>query len=276
MRLRSVAGRRAPLDYTRAVDGVAIGPSVGSCGTAAFRGEPVVVTDIATDPLWADFRDLALGHGLRACWSTPILSSQGKVLGTFAVYYPSPRPPSPDELRLVEILTRTAGVAIERRRDEASLREQTATNEALYRIGSQLSEELDLHKLVQMVTDEGTRLCGAQFGAFFYNVVGERGEAYTLYTVSGVPFEAFSRFPMPRPTELFGPTFRGEGVVRLDDVTQDPRYGKSAPYHGMPEGHLPVRSYLAVPVVSRSGEVLGGLFFGHAEAGVFTGGTSNC
>ena len=269
-RLRSVAGRRAPPEYARAVDCVAIGPCVGSCGTAAFRGEPVVVTDIATDPLWADFRDLALGHGLRACWSTPILSSQGKVLGTFAVYYPSPRPPSPDEQRLVEILTRTAGVAIERRRDEASLREQTATSEALYRIGRKVAEELDLHKLVQVVTDEGTRLCGAQFGAFFYKVVGERGEAYTLYTVSGEPLEAFSRFPMPRPTELFGPTFRGEGVVRLDDVMLDPRYGKSAPYHGMPEGHLPVRSYLAVPVISRTGEVLGGLFFGHPEAGVFT------
>ncbi|OWK35303.1 Chemotaxis protein methyltransferase CheR [Fimbriiglobus ruber] len=122
-RLRSVAGRRAPADYTRAVDGVRIGPCVGSCGTAAHRGEPVVVSDIAADPLWADFRDLALGHGLRACWSTPIFSSQGKVLGTFAVYYPSPHRPSPEELRLVDILTRSAGVAVERRRDEEALKE---------------------------------------------------------------------------------------------------------------------------------------------------------
>ena len=120
------------------------------------------------------------------------------------------------------------------------------------------------------MTDESTRLCGAQFGAFFYKVIGDRGEAYTLYTLSGVPREAFARFPMPRNTALFGPTFQGEGVVRLDDVTQDPRYGKSGPYYGMPEGHLPVRSYLALPVLSRTGEVLGGLFFGHAEAGVFT------
>ena len=122
-RLRSAAGGRAPVAYARAVDGVRIGPCVGSCGTAAYRGEAVVVSDIATDPLWADFRDLALGHGLRACWSTPIFSSQRKVLGTFAVYYPTPRGPSPDEMRLVDILTRTAGVAVERRRAEEALRQ---------------------------------------------------------------------------------------------------------------------------------------------------------
>ncbi len=75
---------------------------------------------------------------------------------------------------------------------------------------------------------------------------------------------------MPRNTDIFGPTFRGEGVIRLADVKQDPRYGKNSPYYGMPAGHLPVTSYLAVPVISRSGEVLGGLFFGHPETGVFT------
>ena len=122
-RLRSVAGRRAPADYTRALDGVEIGPCVGSCGTAAHRREPVIVTDIAADPLWADYRDLALRHGLRACWSTPILSSEGSVLGTFAVYYPMPCRPAVDEMRLIDILTRTASVAIERRRAEAALRE---------------------------------------------------------------------------------------------------------------------------------------------------------
>lgn len=100
-------------------------------------------------------------------------------------------------------------------------------------------------------------------------MIRESGEAYTLYTISGVPREAFSRFPMPRATAIFEPTFHGTGVVRSDDITKDPKYGKSAPYHGMPKGHLPVRSYLAVPVVSRSGEVLGGLFFGHEEPARF-------
>src|SRR5581483_11978419 len=103
-----------------------------------------------------------------------------------------------------------------------------------------------------------------------HNVVNETGESYMLYRLSGAPREAFATFPMPRNTDVFGPTFRGEGIVRCDDVTQDPRYGNNAPYHGMPEGHLPVRSYLAVPVISRSGEVLGGLFFGHSLPGKFT------
>jgi signal transduction histidine kinase len=91
-----------------------------------------------------------------------------------------------------------------------------------------------------------------------------------LYTLSGAPLEAFSKFPMPRNTAVFAPTFNGEGIVRSDDITKDPRYGHNAPRKGMPEGHLPVRSYLAVPVTSRTGEVLGGLFFGHQQAGVFT------
>jgi signal transduction histidine kinase len=99
--------------------------------------------------------------------------------------------------------------------------------------------------------------------------LNEEGESYMLYTLSGAPIEAFSKFPMPRNTEVFAPTFNGEGIVRSDDITKDPRYGRNAPRRGMPEGHLPVRSYLAVPVVSRTGEVLGGLFFGHATPGVF-------
>jgi GAF domain-containing protein len=123
---------------------------------------------------------------------------------------------------------------------------------------------------VQTVTDAATELTGAEFGSFFYNVVDAVGEKYMLYAISGVPRESFAKFPMPRNTAVFAPTFAGTGVVRSDDITQDARYGHSAPHHGMPKGHLPVRSYLAVPVTSRSGEVLGGLFFGHHRTGVFT------
>jgi len=90
-----------------------------------------------------------------------------------------------------------------------------------------------------------------------------------LYSISGVPREAFSKFPMPRNTKVFAPTFNGERIVRSDDITQDAAYGHSEPHRGMPKGHLPVRSYLAVPVTSRSGEVIGGLFFGHAQPGMF-------
>jgi serine phosphatase RsbU (regulator of sigma subunit)/anti-sigma regulatory factor (Ser/Thr protein kinase) len=155
------------------------------------------------------------------------------------------------------------------------------TAETLHRISTALVSELDLERVVQHVTEAATELTGAQYGSFFYNIVddtaveeaaadGAGAESYMLYTLCGAPREAFDGFPMPRNTALFEPTFRGEGVIRLDDVTEDPRYGQNPPYHGMPPGHLPVRSYLAVPVVSRSGQVLGGLFFGHSEPGVFT------
>ncbi len=149
-------------------------------------------------------------------------------------------------------------------------RRQARTLERLSEVGRTISADLDLEKVVQAVTDAATELSCAQFGAFFYKAISEAGEAYTLYTISGVPREMFEKFPMPRNTAIFAPTFAGEGTVRIDDVTCDPRFGRNAPYHGMPAGHLPVASYLAVPVISRSGEVMGGLFFGHADAGVFT------
>jgi len=85
-RLRHGGAPSLPKAYTDAINGTVIGPSAGSCGTAAYRGEPVIVEDIATDPLWADYRDLALPHSLRACWSAPVFSSQGKVIATFAMY----------------------------------------------------------------------------------------------------------------------------------------------------------------------------------------------
>jgi len=152
----------------------------------------------------------------------------------------------------------------------AELREEAHTLEVLNRTGIAIGAELDLERLVQIVTDGGVELSGAQFGAFFYNVTREDGEAYTLYTLSGAPREAFAKFPMPRNTQIFEPTFRGTGTVRSADILADPRYGKMEPYRGMPPGHLPVRSYLAVPVLSRGGEVLGGLFFGHAQPAMFS------
>jgi PAS domain S-box-containing protein len=148
--------------------------------------------------------------------------------------------------------------------------EARQTAEQLNRVGPALLGELDLQKVVQTITDIATSLVGAEFGAYFYNVVNDRGESYTLYTLSGVPREKFAGFPMPRNTAVFAPTFNGEGVVRSEDITKDPRYGKNPPHYGKPKGHLPVRSYLAAPVVSRSGEVLGGLFFGHSVPGKFT------
>jgi PAS domain S-box-containing protein len=171
------------------------------------------------------------------------------------------------------LLARVGGylrLARTRHVSDQALRDEAHTLETLNRVGAAVAAELDLERAVQVVTDAATELTGAEFGSFFYNVLDEGGGRYMLYTLSGVPREAFSKFPMPRATALFGATFEGLGIVRSDDVTKDPRYGKNDPHYGMPKGHLPVRSYLAVPVVSRSGEVLGGLFFGHHETGVFT------
>lgn len=149
-------------------------------------------------------------------------------------------------------------------------REDQRISDTLLRLGTTVAAELNPESVIQTVTDEATAFTGADFGAFFYNVVNAAGESYMLYTLSGAPREAFSQFAMPRNTPIFDPTFAGRGVVRLDDVTADSRFGQNPPYHGMPAGHLPVRSYLAVPVVSRTGKVHGGLFFGHKEPGVFT------
>jgi len=179
---------------------------------------------------------------------TPLLDGEGKLLGAINM--------------LVDVT--------ERKKAENILRQSEEELRILNRVGATLVSELDLKKLLQAVTDAGRELSEAAFGAFFYNVTNEAGESYMLYTLSGAPEEAFSKFPMPRNTLVFGPTFAGAGTIRLDDVLKDPRYGKSAPYYGMPPGHLPVRSYLAVPVISRSGEVIGGLFYGHSQPGIFT------
>ena len=269
-RLRHGAGPSLPADYNSAIDGIEIGEGVGSCGTAAFRKQPVYVHDIASDPLWAGYRALALAHDLRACWSSPILSSEGRVLGTFALYYDHTPPAPSSDQDLLSSVAGSAALIIERRRAQEDLRRQTRRLVALNGTASALAGQLDLDRLVQTVTDAGVELTGAQFGAFFYNVIDDGGESYMLYTLSGVPRSEFSKFPMPRNTKVFAPTFGGAGIVRSDDITADERYGQNAPHRGMPAGHLPVRSYLAVPVMSTEGSVIGGLFFGHAETRRFT------
>ncbi len=158
----------------------------------------------------------------------------------------------------------------ERIRLRAAAVEQAQITAKIGEVGAAVASTLERDTIVQKVTDTATELTHAEFGAFFYNVVDPAGNAFMLYTLSGAPKEAFANFPHPRATAVFGPTFRGDATVRLDDVTADPRYGRSAPYFGMPPGHLPVRSYLAVPVKGVTGGVLGGLFFGHSRVGVFT------
>ena len=158
----------------------------------------------------------------------------------------------------------------ERKRAEQALRDETRILEILHQTGKTIASELDLQTVVQAVTDAATQLSKAQFGAFFYNVTNQQGESFVLYTLSGAPRESFEKFGLPRNTPVFDPTFRGTGPVRSADITKESFYGQMSPHHGMPKGHLPVRSYLAAPVISRSGEVIGGLFFGHPQTGIFT------
>ncbi len=166
----------------------------------------------------------------------------------------------------VEVNLRLAEI---RRESARALREEANLLERLNKVGTAIAAELELERSVQVVTDAATELSGAAYGAFFYNVATEQGETYTLYALSGAPREAFETFPMPRNTPVFDPTFDGEGLLRSPDITKDPRFGHNAQYDSTHEGHLPVRSYLAAPVVSSAGEVLGGLFFGHPDIDVF-------
>ncbi|TVT22073.1 SpoIIE family protein phosphatase [Amycolatopsis acidiphila] len=190
--------------------------------------------------------------------------------GDFAVVAAAVRAALTGEDGVAAVEDAAAARAEELERVVERLRAEAVVVDTLHAVGRRLTAQLELDVLVQEATDAATRVTGAAFGAFFYNLINEYGESYTLYTLSGVPRSAFSSFPMPRNTQVFAPTFDGVGTVRSGDITRDPRYGHNAPHYGMPEGHLPVRSYLAVPVIAPStGEVLGGFFFGHDEPGRF-------
>jgi hypothetical protein len=123
--LRSGAAPSLPKAYTDVIDGLEIGASAGSCGTAAYLGAAVFVSDIATDPHWADYKDIALPHGLRACWSIPILGTGRKVLGAFAMYHREPREPTVADLMLVDLITQTAALVIDRHQAKAALEKLT-------------------------------------------------------------------------------------------------------------------------------------------------------
>jgi len=161
-----------------------------------------------------------------------------------------------------------------RRESEAErmrlLKENADVTATLNEVGALVSSDLDRTKTVQAVTDAATELTTAEFGAFFYNVSDRRIESYTLYAIAGMPREAFAKLALPRNTAILAPVFLGQAAQRSADITNDPRYGKNYPHQGVPDGHPAVRSYLAVPVVSRSGSVIGGLFLGHAATDVFT------
>ena len=141
--------------------------------------------------------------------------------------------------------------------------------EMINNTGKTLAAELDINEILQKTTDATTKLCGATFGAFFYNKTDSKGESHLLYALSGAPKEAFEKFGMPGNIDVFKIAFSGQAVLRSDDITKDHHYGKNFPHKEMLERDLAVVSYLAVPVVSRNNDMIGGLFFGHPRPAMF-------
>ncbi|MBO0719517.1 MAG: GAF domain-containing protein, partial [Blastocatellia bacterium] len=198
--------------------------------------------------------ELYAKFGVKSALSAPITGSHGELLGFIEVHNKKDKRGfnEIDKTRLIAV-SQLAAVAIrnEEKAQELYLakeaqnrlsaivelartqfEEEREALETINKVGQMLSAELDLHQLVQALTDAGTEITDAQFGSFFYNVKDERGSYYKLYTLSGALRDHFANFPMPRVTELFAPTYRGEGVIRIDDVEKDSRYGKNMPFGG--------------------------------------------
>ena len=212
--LRHAASPSLPPAYVKAIDGMPIGPNAGSCGTAAFLGTRVVVPDIATDPLWDAYRHLAMPHGLRACWSTPIRSSAGTVLGTFAVYYREPRSPSDQDLTVVELATKIAGIAAERMRDKDRSHHRSRHEVALAYL-AQRSPALDLDALLEEATALVARTLEADLCAVFeptpegLQIRAATGEGAMAGSVAADPgpevLEAIEGTPTLVPEQPAGP-----------------------------------------------------------------------
>jgi PAS domain S-box-containing protein len=212
----------------------------------------------AREPLCAEVRLRAANGEYRRCesYALPRFAESGNFLGCVGI---------------TTDLTASRMTGEAARKDDERAEMEASVTEKLKQIGAALTGPPGADALLQAITDVATEFTTAEFGAFLRLATDrESCEALPLCTVSGTRGEAFAHLARPRATPLFAPTFRGDAAIRLDDVTTDSRYGKNHPYRGIPVGHLPVRSYLAVPVKARSGEVPGVLLFGHSKAGVFT------
>jgi signal transduction histidine kinase len=218
-RLRDGAGPSLPAHYRRAIDGIAIGPQVGSCGTAAYHRRPVVVRDIAADPLWKDFRDLAVHHGLLACWSAPILTPGAECLGTFAMYYREHRRPRIREWRLLETATHMARVAIIRARTEQALaasrrqlEEESEVASALVRVGQGLISSLDKPGILERLCQLTNELLGCDCSLTILH--DPQDDVYVPHTAHGYPPDVWAALRRTRyPIDDVAPT-----LARLQTV----------------------------------------------------------
>jgi PAS domain S-box-containing protein len=270
--LRHGAAPNLPKTYTEAIDGAFIGPAVGSCGTAAYRAEQVIVSDIAADPLWTDFRDLALAHSLRACWSTPIFSSEGKVIGTFAMYYREPRRPSPREQETIKHITYLAGIAVQRKLAEQALRasEQVARGqvEALAQSLDVLTTAPEPEKFIGQMLGTIGRLLNANSVSLWLFDNSSDSLILRLSTSDGGKLAA----PDPEHPFIKNPLFWKEnavvqellftaGPVVCDDVDTDPRVNGDWGEHLKRNG---TKRFLAVPLLV-GGQVRGFVGIRHID-----------
>jgi len=273
--LRHGGAPSLPKSYNGAIDGLVIGPSEGSSGTAAYRGEPVIVSDIATDPLWAKYRDLALSHSLRACWSTPILSSENKVLGTFAMYYREPRSPTSQDLGLIELATHLVRIAVERDRAEEALRtsEQLARShvEVMMRSLDVLATQAAPEKFIaEMLRTIGQHLHARGVLLWLRNQEDDSLRLHLVIEndqqVAPDPEHPFVKDPQAwkRSLQLQEMLFT-KGPVVCDDVERDFRIGAEFREYLMNRGR---KKFLAIPMFLL-GEVRGFIGIQHDEPGAY-------
>ncbi len=228
------------------------------------QGLPVSYVDVATAP---EFRGSRFaGSAIRALISAPV-RRDGQLKAVLYAVDRAPRGWTEDEVALTgDVADRLWDAVEQAHADQAALEESRALA-TLNRVGRDIAAQRDLKSLIQLFIEAAAQLAGATYVAYFERTVTpDQAELWQLYALTGAPAEAFTRFGLPRQTTLFTPTFLGQGPVRSGDITRDPRYGSLG---GLPEGHLPVRSYLALPVVSSSGECLGALLLGAAEPDLF-------
>jgi len=254
--MTSLAGMVQPLD--------SFGPAIVD---GLRHGRSVCLDDVQADPRAAPHAAGYAAIGVRAAVIVPIIED-ARLSAVFYLHEAAPRHWSDQDLAMAEDVARHTREVVRRARLEETLRDESRILEAVNRTGQVLASTLDLDTLSQAILDAGTELSGARYGAFFHDT-GVEGAPMRLAAMSGASRAAFERIGPAPSAAVFGAA-RGVGaVLRSDDIQTDPRYAALVA-HGMQPGHLKLRSLLVLPVVSHSGKVLGGLFFGHRDAGVFT------
>jgi len=259
-RLRTGAAPSLPVEYNQAIDGLVIGSNVGTCGTAAFEGRVVITPDIASDPGWSGYHHLPLGLGLRAAWSMPIISSAGTVLGTFANYFSDARRPSRYEEEILEVLSPTAALAIERKQAEEALREtgrrlaaEIAALNRLHELTTRLVACSRLDEALDEMLDAAITVQGATMGTIA--VYNAQHDAMEIVAQRGAGQPYLDHFCAVRSDDgsACGRAMRSGARVVIEDVDADPAY---AP-HRATAAQAGYRAVQATPLLSRRGELLG-------------------